>query len=120
MDSVAKKKEKRRDKIKRDKAVRTTDKESVLGFANYMDRFAEGAIELKKLPDNEEKLGGIVADIKSTDTKMSAIKNIRKVSPFQKATKKKRRVIAAGARAIVDLGHTLGGDGLDHVVVQWA
>ena len=107
-------------KTKRDKAVWTKDTERVLGFANYMDKFAEGVVELEKLPDHEEKIGGIVADMKSTNTKTSAIKNIRKVSPFQKATKKKRRVITAGARAIVDLGHTLGGDGLDHVVGHWA
>ena len=54
MDSVAKKKEKIRDKTKRDKAVWTKDKERVLGFTNYMEKFAEGVVKLEKLPDHDE------------------------------------------------------------------
>ena len=65
VDSVAKKKEKIRDKTKRDKAVRAKDKEHVLGFANYIDGFDEGVVKLEKLPDHKGQLGGIVADMKS-------------------------------------------------------
>ena len=80
VDSVAKKKI--RDKTKRNKAVRTKDKERVHGFANYMDGFPEEVVELEKLTDHKKKLGGIVADMKSTNTITSAIENTRKVSSF--------------------------------------
>ena len=64
-----------------------------------MDEFAKGVVELEKLPDHEEKLGGIVADMKSTDTKTSAIENIKKVLSFKKATTKRRRVIVAETKS---------------------
>ena len=54
---------------------------------------------MEKLLDHEETLGGIVADMKSTDTKTSAIENIKKVSLFEKSTKKRRRVIAAETKS---------------------
>jgi hypothetical protein len=50
---------------------------------------------LEKLPDHKEELRGIAVGMKSTDTKTSVIKNTRRVLSFDKASKKRRRFIAA-------------------------
>jgi ribosomal protein S8 len=95
VDLAEAKKAKLTNKIRRNKAVRVKDKELVFGFAKYMDQFVEGVGEMEDLEGHKAKLQEIVIFLKYKETKTSAVKSMRKVSSFEKVTKKRQSVIAA-------------------------